>query len=249
MTGLEREELERLASEYALGTLQGDERLLFESLLEDSQEAREVLAAWEDRLQETLGEAPAQAPPAALWHRIAQRIEPVAAPLPDSAGERMAAIVEGLRVELNRWRIAAFSATAALLALVVFIALGTPGLERPQPATIVAVLQPSGAAPSLLVDAGLSGAVIRPAAPLDVPHGRSLELWAITGEDSAPRSLGLLDASGETQVPLPPDLAGGRAGGVILAVSLEPLGGSPTGQPTGEVLYSGRLERLGANPQ
>jgi anti-sigma-K factor RskA len=29
-----------------------------------------------------------------------------------------------------------------------------------------------------------------------------------------------------------------------LAVSLEPAGGSPTGQPTGPVLYSGRIERM-----
>jgi anti-sigma-K factor RskA len=32
--------------------------------------------------------------------------------------------------------------------------------------------------------------------------------------------------------------------GATLAVSLEPLGGSPTGQPTGEVIAHGSLSRL-----
>ncbi len=63
-----------------------------------------------------------------------------------------------------------------------------------------------------------------------------LELWAAAGT-GAPRSLGLISASGasvfgRTRLPEGTD---------HLAVSLEPPGGSPTGAPTGPVLYVGKL--------
>ena len=68
------------------------------------------------------------------------------------------------------------------------------------------------------------------AAP-DASH--SYELWIIAG-DNPPRSLGVIPADGET-LTLP-----GVAAGQTLAISLEPLGGSPTGSPT-TVLIAGKL--------
>ena len=53
----------------------------------------------------------------------------------------------------------------------------------------------------------------------------------------APRSLGLISSSGATVVQRSKLLDGTAA----LAVSLEPSGGSPTGAPTGPVLYVGKL--------
>lgn len=63
------------------------------------------------------------------------------------------------------------------------------------------------------------------------PENRSLELWAIAG-DAAPVSLGLLSDETTTRARLPDDLP---RTGLLLAVSSEPLGGSPTGSPS-EVL-------------
>ncbi len=65
---------------------------------------------------------------------------------------------------------------------------------------------------------------------------RSLELWAVPSS-GAPRSLGVISPTGLTVV---------RRGGVLdnttaLAVTLEPPGGSPTGQATGPILYLGPL--------
>jgi anti-sigma-K factor RskA len=70
------------------------------------------------------------------------------------------------------------------------------------------------------------------------PAGNSLELWHVP-EGGAPRSLGVLEAGAEAQT-----IRNGAAGqpmSGIIAVSVEPEGGSPTGQPTGEVIYTGRL--------
>ncbi len=71
----------------------------------------------------------------------------------------------------------------------------------------------------------------------DVPTDRVLELWLIEG-GNPPRSVGLLDGS---QIALSGlDLEAGA----VLAVSLEPTGGSPTGAPTGPVVAAGELKKI-----
>jgi anti-sigma-K factor RskA len=65
---------------------------------------------------------------------------------------------------------------------------------------------------------------------------RSLELWSLPPQ-GAPRSLGLIAADKATVVQRGKVLDGTAA----FAVSLEPAGGSPTGAPTGPVLYVGKL--------
>ena len=52
----------------------------------------------------------------------------------------------------------------------------------------------------------------------------------------------MLDA--HPRLTIPPDLAGQLTPDAALAVSLEPPGGSPTGQPTGPVIASGKLTSL-----
>ena len=69
--------------------------------------------------------------------------------------------------------------------------------------------------------------------------GRTLELWALP-PGQPPRSLGLLAMQGVTTLSWPAGLAGVQQ----LAVSLEPPGGSPTGQPTGPVVLSGSVLAL-----
>ena len=72
----------------------------------------------------------------------------------------------------------------------------------------------------------------------DVADGaHSHELWIIAGDDP-PVSLGVIPAEGET-ISLP-----GAAAGAILAVTLEPLGGSPTGKPTGPIVAKGALIKV-----
>jgi anti-sigma-K factor RskA len=73
---------------------------------------------------------------------------------------------------------------------------------------------------------------------------RAIELWIIPAGQSRPRSLGLIQSGEPIRLDLPPDLAGAATAGATLAVSLEPPGGSPTGQPTGPVIASGKLTSL-----
>jgi anti-sigma-K factor RskA len=78
--------------------------------------------------------------------------------------------------------------------------------------------------------------VVRPLATLDVDASRALELWAVPGQ-GAPRSLGLIQLDRTTVLQREQVLNGTAA----LAVSLEPPGGSPTGAPTGPILYTGAV--------
>jgi len=78
--------------------------------------------------------------------------------------------------------------------------------------------------------------VVRAVSAATAPNERVFELWAIAPGTARPRSLGIIPANGELKLsPLPPDLRDG----VTLAISVEPLGGSPTQQPTGPVVFVG----------
>ena len=66
------------------------------------------------------------------------------------------------------------------------------------------------------------------------------ELWLLPA-DRPPVSLGLLEPAGDNRRPLTPEVERMLQAGAMLAVSLEPPGGSPTGQPTGPVVSTGKL--------
>ena len=86
-------------------------------------------------------------------------------------------------------------------------------------------------------DSKLAQLSLTPLHPATLSANNSLELWLIPN-GKAPISLGLLDSQNATQIALKePD----QAPSGFIAISMEPRGGSPTGQPIGPVLYSGQL--------
>jgi anti-sigma-K factor RskA len=124
------------------------------------------------------------------------------------------------------------------------VALLAPRSERPDE-RIVAVLAGQDAKPVLVASADRSGRylTVKAVAAMDVPAGRVLELWALP-EGRDPRSLGRIPASGIVRLPLAAPAGMSLQGVPALAVSLEPPGGSPTGKPTGPVLYTGGVQNL-----
>jgi anti-sigma-K factor RskA len=224
------ERAEALAAEYVAGTLRGGARRRFEALRGRQPELDEAVRRWEQRLLPLADAVPPQEPPLRVWRGIERRLWP-AAPQP----------VTGSRW-LRAWQAAAGVLGVAVLALAVLLA------QAPAPPVIV-VLQGTGAAADFSGGfvAGIGGdgrsLVARPLQPVALPTDRVLELWAVPPEGSGPpRSLGLLRADGPTVLSpdrLPPALL--RGGAAALAVSVEPPGGSPTGTPTGPVVYAGAL--------
>jgi anti-sigma-K factor RskA len=141
---------------------------------------------------------------------------------------------------LRVWRGLAALGFAAALAL--GVALLTP---RPEAPPIVAVLAGPDGKPALIASARRTDAflLVKAVGAAPIAPGRALELWMLP-DGQPPRSLGVLPAGGIARVPLVGPSEAALANIPALAVSLEPAGGSPTGLPTGPVLYSGRIERM-----
>ncbi|HEX3633274.1 MAG TPA: anti-sigma factor [Casimicrobiaceae bacterium] len=227
------ERADALAAQYVLGTLSARARARFARLVRGDQLLGGAVRAWEERLSPLAESVPPVEPPESVWTGILARIGRAAG----SASER-----HSVWAAVSLWRGLALTgfATAIALALVLL----SPPLERPA-ATLVVVLAGQDAKPALVASADRNGRLltVKAIAPLSPAADRSLQLWALPAAGN-PRPLGLVPASGVVQIALP--VAAGTALQDIpaLAVSLEPRGGSPTGLPTGPVLYSGPVERL-----
>jgi len=204
-----------LAAEYVLGTLEGEEAAEAARLLSTDAAFTDSVREWEERLTPLSAAAsPAPLPPG-LWDRIAATTAAPVVPLP---------LIRRVRF----WQSCTGAALALAAGLAAFIVLRAP----PR----IAVLAPiSGGVPVLLATVGPSGIlIVRPNGTIAVPSDRDLELWALAEGATQPRSLGVIPAAGR-------QLVASLSAGTQLLVSLEPRGGSPTGQPTGPVLYGGRL--------
>ena len=223
------------AAELALGLLEGDDRAAaLRRQLADPAFAREV-EQWRDHFALLFAETAAVEPGAALAPRVEQQLDSATAPRP----------VANRIVEF--WRpLAVMSslAAASLAAVLVMRVDPTPVVIAPPTpqAQLVAALAPAekGAPVALYYDAAQQ--LVRMPAPMDIPAGHSAQLWAIKG-DKPPVPLGLFRVVGTTII-ADAKSAAALEPGTILAISIEPVGGSPTGAPTGPVVASGALSRV-----
>jgi anti-sigma-K factor RskA len=225
-----------LAAEYVLGVLPADEHRAVETRMAlEPTLAREV-AFWEERLGGMASYVKSVTPPARMWLRI----EAALSAIPQSTA-RSPSIWDSLLF----WRLFAVGssalAAACLAGLVYFATLPPPPSRVPLMATLGAAKtgQPNFVA---AISSDGSSLTIVPATLLTADK-RSLELWLIP-QGGQPQSLGLISPAQMVRMNVPRDLIERVGAGATLAVSLEPPGGSPTGQPTGDVVAAGPLTRL-----
>ena len=202
-----------------------------------------------------------------LAEPVEERTERVSAPLvipPDLEPkvepklERSANVVQLAR-RVSRWRrmTMVMGAIAALLALYIGLAQFAPGLVPLGPrapavaqstapaqlgARLVAVLQQEPTAPAFLltVDPQSRTLVVRRVSATP-EAGRSYELWLISSQFPTPKSLGVVGNDEFTERPIPGNFDVATLRTASYAVSLEPSGGSPSGVPTGPVLFTGKI--------
>ncbi|MDI2592407.1 anti-sigma factor [Pseudomonas sp. 681] len=210
-----------LAADYAIGLMPAAARRRFEQLLLDDAALRAELAQWQETLASLTDALPEQPVPDHVWHGITARIDPQVLHVPAK------------RPFWNWLRV-----TAAVCSLVIAVALGV--LYNRDTARYSATLLTADAQPALKVEAHANYLNVEPLALAAVEPDRSLELWAIAA-DGKPVSLGVIPAGGKGKVELNEVQRALIGKPIALAVSLEPKGGSPTGQPTGPVLYQGAL--------
>jgi anti-sigma-K factor RskA len=141
----------------------------------------------------------------------------------------------------SAWRWATLGVSAIAASLAAFIVVGNPS-GPPTDQRYVAVLQAEGPGPAFLASIDLAngsisvrtmGAVAQP--------GKSYELWAVGGGRDKPQSLGVIDASFRIPASKLGKIDPAVMNDTLFAVSLEPEGGSPTSQPTGPVMFTGKL--------
>ena len=210
------EEADLLAAEYVVGVLDLAERSSVEARLRRDTGFAARVAAWENRLAD-LNDAYAPTPAADLFARIEARLFPQAP------------------VQRRSWFAGLFGAalaSVAALGLIAYLALA------PVDPTLKAVL--SADASPLRYEAVIAGdeMTLTRVAGAAADASQDYELWIIVG-DAAPVSLGVLRGDSIT-LPTPQ----GAATGYVLAVTLEQLGGSPTGAPLGPIVAAGALTAI-----
>ena len=225
------DDLDALAGEYVLGTLDLVERRAVDArrLREAARDA--AIRGWEDRLAPLNELLPEAIDETDLFPSIAAAIDRLDA---DQG-------IAHLNRRLRRWQWAAGLASAA--AVVLAVALGTSLLfTRTAPTELVAMLAKDAASPAFVVsvDRASRQLTVLPSA-VEPPAGKSYELWLINARYEAPRSLGLISPSAATRSDRLAAYSEDEIASSVLAVSLEPDGGSPTGKPTGPVVFSGRF--------
>ncbi|HYY38240.1 MAG TPA: anti-sigma factor [Xanthobacteraceae bacterium] len=218
-----------IAAEYVLGVLGAEERREVERRLTHEPALAAEVAFWEERLGVLADAVAPVTPPQHTWSQIEAAIASPQATQPASLWQ-----------DLAFWR--GFGIASATLAAASIAALVYIGLIPTTRAPLMATLAGSSGQPNVVAAVTGNDLVVVPAALL-TNDPRAVELWLIL-PNQRPHSLGLIHPGQAMRLTIPPDLADRLIPDAALAISLEPPGGSPTGQPTGPVIASGKLTRL-----
>lgn len=229
------ERAERLAADYAVGTLRGGARRRFEQLLPAHPVLARAAAQWLARLQLLAGQVEPVEPPARVWMAVQSTLFGSANDARVAPADSRPAAPD--RRQLRLWRGVSAVAMAASLVLAVMVARPVP-----EAAPVVVVLRSTPEGMQLVptsfvasVSADGRALVLKPLAPVVVAPAHALELWAVP-KAGAPRSLGLIPAG---EAPITVIRANLLDGTSAFAISLEPAGGSPSGKPTGPIVSAG----------
>jgi anti-sigma-K factor RskA len=224
------------AAELAFGLLDAEERRSAETRAANDPAFADACLHWQGHAVALLA-GPSEAPRPSVWTRIEARL-----PANDVAP----------RSSLRWWQAGTLTASAAAIVLA-FVAIDRspiappPGIARTAP-----VASPQSAPPMLAVLTASEGKGVLAvsydpqsrklsAAPNGMVIGQhSAELWVIPA-DGKPRSLGVVADRTPGRTAAPAAAAAAMGPGVTLAISIEPIGGSPTGQPTGKVIMTGKI--------
>ncbi|MCW5664823.1 MAG: anti-sigma factor [Piscinibacter sp.] len=242
MNLLRPELLDRLAREYALGTLHGGARRRFERVLQGSPAARMALGTWQERLGQLAASLPPLEPREQVWQGLEQRLFPAAAaPAAARRGGWLAALLSGRTLG---------GALAGVLLCVLLLRTqpGLIGMEPASdglPASYVGLLTDASGKPTVLASSRRHGRTltVKMLQPVAVPAGRVAQLWALPKE-GAPFPVGVVPASGSARVTLADSSEKLFFTVPRLAVSFEPAPAAPGSAPSSEFVLTGNCVKL-----
>jgi anti-sigma-K factor RskA len=214
-----------LAAEYVLGSLHGRARQRFEGLLNRETGLRAALDYWQYRLNPLAETLTPVSPSARVWKNIQNRIR---------YPQRRSA--PGIWSSLSFWR----TCSAACLVVIISLSLSLSRLsdDHQQALRYISVLHNDQAQPMMIASMANDGMLtIDMLQPYSMESDKVMEVWCLPSEGQ-PVSLGLLTAK-RVKFKLSAQQLQELLQAQGIAISIEPAGGSPTGLPTGPVMYSG----------
>jgi anti-sigma-K factor RskA len=230
-------------AEYVLGVLDADAQAQVEREVAASEAAAALVELWRRRLLPLAEEIAPESPPPRIWQGIRAELQLDVAQRPRERSGRVG-VWESLAFWHRRGLVTGVLLAAACVAIVALV-LRRPAAPRiPYMASTLAETG-GGIGWTATMDLEKGRMIVVPAAPQAVGAGRSPELWLIP-HGGKPIAVGIISAAAPIAIELPPALLARLGPTAVLAVSVEPLGGSPTGQPTGPVIASGKIAATSA---
>lgn len=228
-------------AEYVLGVLDAGARAAIEREMAADPNAAAEVARWQQHLLPLAEDVAPTAPPDHVWARVQRELGA------GQSAQRKAvpALRGGWWNSLSLWRGFAFGAAAVAAAFIIaFIVVPRSRVAAPAPpvaymaSTITQIDGQVGWTATM--DLQHAHMVVVPAKPQSIPSGRAPELWLIPAGQK-PIAVGMIATNAPTTLKLDPALLAQLGPTAALAVSVEPPGGSPTGQPTGPVIGKGSI--------
>lgn len=232
-------------AEYALGVLDAAARAQVECEIESDPRAAAEVARWQGYFSPLAEDIPPSAPPDYVRARLRDELGLASAPLSAAGAPRRDPQPRRSwwdSLALWRWMVLSASAVAAACAIALLIRPSAPGPSVAAPSYMVARILQDNGLPGWIatMDPKHARMTVVPAAPNAIAAGRAPELWLIP-EGGKPIALGVIPRDQAATMTLRPDELAQLNAHALLAVSVEPPGGSPTGQPTGPVIAKGTI--------
>jgi len=227
-------------AEYVLGLLDADARAAVAREVETSPDAAAAVALWQRHFTPLALEITDIAPPAHVWAGIRRRLAFDAGASSRASARPRTSVWNNLG--LWRWiGVGATAVAACLLVITMNRQLPAPIATHPSVLMVSTIAGDNGVAGwTATMDIDRSELLVVPASPAPVASDRNTELWLIPA-GSAPISVGVFPPGDPKRFHLAKALLDRLGPTAALAVSLEPVGGSPTGQPTGPVIAKGAI--------
>ena len=226
---IERDDLDMLAAEFVLGTLPVEDRQRVQRLRTTHPELDAQMLQWESRLSALNDEIEPVDPAPGLFARIERSIDQL-----EQASSQHNEVVR-LRQQVSRWRLSTVATSIAAMLLIAVMMLEPTPTESPY----VAVFQHNDEQPAFLLTVDLARKQLNIQPVTARPAGnQSYQLWIKDDElGPTPRSVGVLNEHFEVDPAALTNYDAELLRRATFGISLEPRGGSPTGQPTGPALH------------
>ena len=226
-------DLDALAGEYVLGTLDAQQRHAVEQRLPHDANLQAAVERWEARLLPLNDLVPAQPPSRQLWPRIERSLYALNVPAPQAK--------DSWWNLLPLWRGLSAAGLAATLVLGTVLLTATPSVSPPT--YVVVLVAPQDQAPGWVIQASNRQHIqLIPLGITQVPTDKTLQFWTKGDGWDGPVSLGLVKPGQTLSLPLDrlPPLEPNQ----LFELTLEGPDGSATGKPTGPIQFIGRAVKV-----